>query len=263
MILRQSVISHEDTKNRVPIEVDDYDLESFAPIVAEFGSHRFGYVVTPNVDHLIKFTEDAEFRKCYQTARWVLLDSRVAAHLIRWRYGLNLRVCTGSDLTARLLEKIVNSNDDIVIIGSSTANVETVRRRYGLAKVRHYDPPMGFIHDPAAVEHCLNFIEASSPFRFCLLAVGSPQQEHLAAALSSRGRARGLALCIGASINFLAGTERRAPAWMQRMSLEWLFRLLQNPRRLGTRYLVRGPKILSVLGKLQITLRRADCTTID
>lgn len=263
MILRHSVISHEDTTTRVPIEVDDYDLESFVPVVAEFGNGRFGYVVTPNVDHLIKFSEDAEFRKYYESARWVLLDSRVAARLIRWRYGLNLRVCTGSDLTAALLERIAKSNDDIVIIGSSTANVETVRRRYGLTKVRHYDPPMGFIHDPAEVENCLNFIESSSPFRFCLLAVGSPQQELLAAALSSRGRARGLALCIGASINFLAGAERRAPTWMQKMSLEWLYRLLQNPRRLGRRYLVRGPRILSVLGKLQITLRRADCTTID
>lgn len=67
--------------------------------------------------------------------------------------------------------------------------------------------------------------------------------------------ARGLTLCCGASINFLTGVERRAPQWMQRLSLEWLYRLLQNPRRLARRYLVRGPQIVRLLPGLQLDLR--------
>jgi hypothetical protein len=116
---------------------------------------------------------------------------------------------------------------------------------------------MGFIRDPEAVEACLRFIEAHSPFRFCLLAVGAPQQEALAQQLKARGIARGLALCIGASINFLTGDERRAPLWMQHCGMEWSFRLMQAPGRMAKRYLVRGPRVFGLLNDAEIVLRKA------
>ena len=128
---------------------------------------------------------------------------------------------------------------------------------YGLQDLQHHSPPMGFIRDPQAVEQTLRFVEAHSPFRFCFLAVGSPQQELLAQEIKQRGVARGLALCIGASINFLTGAERRAPRWIQLANLEWLYRLLQNPGRLARRYLVRGPRIFYLLPRLRFELRRA------
>jgi exopolysaccharide biosynthesis WecB/TagA/CpsF family protein len=114
---------------------------------------------------------------------------------------------------------------------------------------------MGFIRDPKAVEACLSFVEAHSPFRFCLLAVGAPQQEILAERLQARGVARGLALCVGASIDFVTGTQRRAPQWLQHAGGEWLFRLCQNPARLATRYLVRGPRVFGLLRKTTFVLR--------
>jgi exopolysaccharide biosynthesis WecB/TagA/CpsF family protein len=119
------------------------------------------------------------------------------------------------------------------------------------------NPPMGFINDPAAVDECLRFIESESPFRFCLFAVGSPQQEVLARAVQTRGRARGLGLCIGASINFLTGMERRAPAFVQKSGFEWLYRLINDPGRLARRYLVRGPRIFLLLPRLKVQLRPA------
>jgi exopolysaccharide biosynthesis WecB/TagA/CpsF family protein len=101
----------------------------------------------------------------------------------------------------------------------------------------------------------LQFIEAHSPFRFCLIAVGAPQQEVLAERLQARGVARGLALCVGASIDFIAGTQRRAPPWMRRAGLEWSYRLARNPARMATRYLVRGPRVFSLLRKTRFVLR--------
>jgi UDP-N-acetyl-D-mannosaminuronic acid transferase (WecB/TagA/CpsF family) len=115
---------------------------------------------------------------------------------------------------------------------------------------------MGFMRDPAEVTACLDFIEAHSPFRFCFLALGSPQQEKLAQALKARGLARGLALCIGASINFLTGEERRAPRWMRRSGLEWSHRLMLAPRRMAHRYLVRGPRVFGLLRHAEIVVRR-------
>ena len=112
-------------------------------------------------------------------------------------------------------------------------------------------------NDPVGVEECLRFVENESPFRFCILAVGCPQQEILAKALQSRGRARGLALCVGASINFMTGVERRAPKWIQHAGFEWLYRLLNDPGRLAKRYLVRGPRIFFLLTRLKFQLRPA------
>ncbi len=234
---------------------DDFDLPRFLPVSAAFGHKSYGFIVTPNVDHLIRCHDDVAFRDIYRAATFVLLDSRVVARLLRLFRALKLPVCTGADLTAALFSKVVRPSDRIVIIGGSAQQAQVLARRHGLTDVRHHEPPMGFIRDTAEVERCVNFIEESSPFRFCFLAVGSPQQEILAHALLSRGRARGLALCVGASLNFLTGLERRAPPWMQQTGLEWLYRLLQAPRRMAYRYLVRGPRFFAQLFSSQFILR--------
>jgi exopolysaccharide biosynthesis WecB/TagA/CpsF family protein len=238
-------------------EFDKFDLAAFSAEAARFGQDRFGYVVTPNVDHLVRLHEDAAFRDCYQDAAYVLLDSRVVARLIRILKGVRVPVCPGSDVTLALLARGAQSADRIVFIGGSAEQSASIAARFQLANVRHHNPPMGFIIDPDAVERCLEFIEGASPFRFCFLAVGSPQQEALARMLGERGRARGLALCVGASLNFITGAETRAPLWMQRFTLEWLYRLSRDPRRMSGRYLLRGPRVLFYLAKSRVLLRPA------
>ena len=234
--------------------LDDYDLDRFTPVAAQFGQRRYGYVVTPNADHLIRLHREPSFRALYADAAYVLLDSRFIAKLLRLTRKVELPVCTGADLTATLLNGVA-ADDRLVLIGGSDAQAAHLSSRYGLKQLAHFNPPMGFIRDPAAVESCLRFVEAHSPFRYCLLAVGSPQQEVIAQRLQVRGRARGLALCIGASINFLTGEERRAPLWMQRRGLEWLFRLLQAPGRMARRYLVNGPRAFALLHRTEMVLR--------
>jgi N-acetylglucosaminyldiphosphoundecaprenol N-acetyl-beta-D-mannosaminyltransferase len=237
--------------------IDDFGLPEFTAVAAGYGHERFGYVVTPNVDHLIRYYEDSSFRAHYRAADFILMDSRFAARLVKLLKGVQLPVCTGSDLTAQLLAHVVQPADRIVVIGGSAEQAGQIAAKYGLTNIRHHNPPMGFIKDAAAVEECLSFIESASPFRFCFLAVGSPQQEAIAQMLRARGTARGLALCIGASLNFITGVERRAPVWMQRMALEWLYRLLQDPRRLARRYLIRGPRIFAHLRRSRVVLRKA------
>jgi UDP-N-acetyl-D-mannosaminuronic acid transferase (WecB/TagA/CpsF family) len=149
------------------------------------------YAVTPNVDHLIRYHDDAAFRDLYRSARFVLLDSRFIALLLRLTTGARLPTCPGSDITARLFADIIRPDDKVVVIGSSAAQAEMLRQRHGLRGLRHFNPPMGFINDPQSVEATLRFIEEQSPFRFCLLAVGCPQQEILAKALQTRGKAKG------------------------------------------------------------------------
>ncbi len=242
------------------LALSDAALPGFVGVAQRFGHDEYAYAVTPNVDHLLRYCDDASFRDLYAAARFVLLDSRFLAHLVRLTTGVRLPVCPGSDLVAHLFEAVIQPDDVIVLIGSTAAKADMLRQRFGLRQLRHHQPPMGFIDDPQAVEAALGFVEAQGAFRFCFLAVGCPQQEMLAHALKTRKRAKGLALCVGASIEFITGGERRAPAWLGAIGMEWLFRLVQNPRRLAGRYLIRGPRIFFLLPRLgfRIRSRRAD-----
>jgi len=238
------------------LNIDNYDLDETLKIVGEFGHDRYGYVVTPNVDHVIRHYEDLQFRALYANASYVLLDSRFLAHMVAVFKRQILRVCLGSDLTSAVFSSVLKPFDVAVMVGGTVAQAAILRERFGLRALHHIDPPMNFIRDPIAVEACLRDIEAASPFRFCFLAIGSPQQEIIAQKLKERGIARGLALCIGAAINFMTGIERRAPVWVQNSGLEWLYRLLQNPRRMAKRYLVRGPRIFWLLPRIELKPRR-------
>ena len=206
----------------------------------------FGYIVTPNADHLVRLSCDPVLAGIYRNAWIRLLDSRVVAAMAT-RCGLPVpRVATGSDLTALLLTRHIHRGEKIAIIGLRTAGLPMLVARCGLTEPFHYDPPMGFDSDPDAFRAAVAFI-LSHPARLVFLAVGSPRQERLAAAVAATGRATGTGLCIGASLAFMAGVERRAPHWMQQSRLEWAYRLAGDPRRLARRYLVDGPRIVPLL----------------
>jgi exopolysaccharide biosynthesis WecB/TagA/CpsF family protein len=242
------------------LDIDDCNLEQALKLVAAFGDDRYGYIVTPNVDHVIRHYRDPQFRALYAQASLVLLDSRFLAHTVGLVRRQVLRVCLGSDLTTAMLNSVIKPLDAVVLVGGTPQQAQIIRERYGLRRLHHIDPPMKFIRDPVAVESCLREIEAVGPFRFCFLAIGSPQQEIIAQKLKERGIVRGLALCVGAAIDFLTGVEKRAPVWMQEAGLEWLYRLTRNPKRLWTRYLVRGPRIFLLLSRIELRVRQSAAT---
>ncbi|MGA2945426.1 MAG: WecB/TagA/CpsF family glycosyltransferase [Xanthobacteraceae bacterium] len=239
------------------MDIDDYNLEEALRLVSMFGSERFGYIVTPNVDHIIRHHYDSHFRSLYEQAAYILLDSRFLAHTVGLLKRQVLRVCLGSDLTTAVLASVIKPLDVAVLVGGTAEQAQTLRQRYGLKSLFHIEPPMGFIRDPLAVEACLREIESIGKFRFCFLAIGSPQQEIIAQKLKERGKVNGLALCIGAAINFLTGVETRAPRWMQEAGLEWLYRLSKNPGRLWKRYLIRGPTIFLLLWRIELRVRQS------
>jgi exopolysaccharide biosynthesis WecB/TagA/CpsF family protein len=243
-------------ERRDVLNVDDCDLTDARAIAEAFGTQRYGYVVTVNVDHAIRYYYQPEFRGLYSAATYVLLDSRFLVHVLRLLKRQFLRACPGSDLTSTLFEHAIRPHDAVLVVGGTAQQAQILRARYGLKALRHIDPPMNLLHDSAGIEACLSDIEAASPFRFCFIVLGSPLQEIIANKLQERATARGLALCVGASINYMTGVERRAPPWMRRIGFEWLFRLLQQPRRMAYRYLIRGPRILWLAFRIQLRLRR-------
>jgi exopolysaccharide biosynthesis WecB/TagA/CpsF family protein len=192
-------------------------------------------VVTPNADHLVRLAQQPALLPLYQGAWLRLLDSRVVARVAQ-AFGMPAPpVVPGSDLTAGLFEQVIRPDEPVTVLGGEPRVVAAIRARFGLQRLAHHNPPMGFDRDPQAIADAIGFIEAN-PARFTFLAVGSPRQEVVAAALVKRGRATGIGLCIGASLLFLAGEERRAPRWLQGAGLEWAWRLAQDPRRLARRY---------------------------
>jgi exopolysaccharide biosynthesis WecB/TagA/CpsF family protein len=206
----------------------------------------FGFLATPNADHLVRLCRDPAVRALYLEAAMRLLDSRVVARLAGLA-GLPVPpVVPGSDLTARLIEDVVTPGEPVTILGVPAEAVAVLRRRYGLRQVAHLNPPMGFDRDPGEFDRAVRFIE-ENPARFTFLAVGSPRQCRVAAAVARRGRATGLGLCIGASLLFLTGHERRAPLLVQQAGMEWAWRLAQDPRRMARRYLVESPAIIRLL----------------
>lgn len=205
----------------------------------------FRFVVTPNVHHVLVLHgegEDAgELRRTYRQAWLRLCDSRILSQLAR-RHGIRLPVVPGSDLTARLFAEVIAPGDTIAIVGGSERTLELLGGRYPGIVFRQHIPPMGLRHNQAAIAAAAQFV-ADSKARFSFLAVGAPQQEMLAARILELESARGIGLCIGASIEFVTGELRRAPRIVSRMHLEWAHRLLSDPRRLWRRYLVEGPRI--------------------
>lgn len=239
----------------------DFDQRDAASIAGMLGGRsaadRFAYLVTPNVDHIVRLAaldpNDALWA-AYQRADWRLCDSRVLAALAFLR-GIDLPAVPGSDLIADLIRAIAEPGDRICLIGGVVGDSEALAAlRPDLTIVQHI-PPLGLRDNPAARADAARFA-ARSGGRFTLIAVGSPQQELIAAAIKEMPEARGTGLCIGASIDFLLGRERRAPRWMQRLSLEWLYRLLANPRRMWRRYLVEGPRIFLLAWRFQPPIDR-------
>jgi N-acetylglucosaminyldiphosphoundecaprenol N-acetyl-beta-D-mannosaminyltransferase len=210
-------------------------------------SDAFVYLVTPNVDQMVRLHAQTQHRSLYEEAWANVNDSRILELLAGWS-NISLPACPGSSLARRVFEEVLDKNEPIVVIGCTELVIETLKVRFGFTNLRWHEPPMGLKSNPdavgAAVQFCLD-----NPARFTFICVGSPQQEMVARAIKLTGRATGIGLCVGASLEFLAGTRKRAPVWMQNARLEWLFRLMSEPKVLWRRYLVEGPKIFSIWWK--------------
>lgn len=211
---------------------------------------RFSYVVTPNVDHLVMLDGDgaepwrSAYREAVAQSDLCLNDSRVLSRLARLS-GMTLDLVPGSDFTGLLVEGGIAPGVSIALVGGQPREAEWLRTVLPQSPVAHMNPPMGVRDNPAIHDEIAEFVEAQAA-DMVFLAMGAPQSEIVARRIAERGRARGVGLCIGASVEFLSGARRRAPRLMQLAGLEWLFRLGSEPRRLWRRYLVDGPRIFRI-----------------
>ena len=204
----------------------------------------FEYVVTPNVDHMIRLHDEPALRPLYDGAGLLVNDSRILEMLAE-RDGLTFPASPGADIVAALFEGEIKPDEPVVVIGSTDEDVDKVAAKFGLTNIHRHDAPMGLRRKPDAVQAAAVFM-AAHPARFHFICVGSPQQEMVALAAKKYGGVTGVGICCGASLDFLSGSTARAPGWIRRARLEWFHRMLSEPRRLVKRYLLDGPKIFKI-----------------
>jgi exopolysaccharide biosynthesis WecB/TagA/CpsF family protein len=212
----------------------------------------FSYVVTPNVDHVVRLSRSGtsaaggeELAAAYAESSICVCDSRILQRLGRL-VGVRLPLVTGSDLTVRLFRDVISEGDIVGLIGGTNDVVAALRASLPSVSFLHHAPPMQMLEKPQAMSAAVRFA-CSHPFRFLFIAVGSPQQEILAKRIADTGTGSGWGLCIGAGVDFVVERQRRAPLLLQQLGLEWAYRLAGNPRRLWRRYLVVGPRIVPLL----------------
>jgi N-acetylglucosaminyldiphosphoundecaprenol N-acetyl-beta-D-mannosaminyltransferase len=198
------------------------------------------YVVTPNVDHAVMVQENKALQAAYDDASLVLADGMPivwAARLLR--RTLPQRV-TGSDLVPALFASAKPEQPlRVFLLGAMPGVAERAARNISkhwpaTQVVGVYSPPFGFERDAEENERILAAIAVAQP-DVVIVGFGAPKQELWVHAHRAR-IAASVAICAGATIDFLAGEKRRAPHWMQRTGLEWLHRCLSEPRRLLKRY---------------------------
>lgn len=209
--------------------------EALVDEIVETSQGQYSYIVTPNINHVVQLEQSELLRDAYRFASHRICDSRVLLPFVRALKVPLTEAIPGSTLTAELIEKADAERWDVCIVGCEPESVLKLRERFPGIRVHHYYPPMGFINDPKAVATCVDFVNAH-PSRLVVYALGCPTQEILALRVFESGKARGVGLCVGGSLNFLSGVVPRAPEWVQFLALEWLHRVCTEPRRLAGRY---------------------------
>lgn len=208
-------------------------------------------VVTPNVDHLVHYRKSTPQRELAQSAYLVLPDGAPIVAASRLLGAEIDRRLTGSDLFPLWWKRMVAAQRPVLIVAGNELLAEQLMREHSAC--RCIVPPMFEVDDLAAgasiVEEVLAELEAQ-PADAVVIGLSMAKQHLVAAGLAaSAAPAAGapLLLLLGAAAELHTGQQRRAPKWMQRSGLEWMHRLVQDPRRMAKRYLVDDVAFLPIV----------------
>lgn len=211
----------------------------FEAVRDRFRSGRGFSLATLNLDHLVKLRRQPAFRRAYAKQDFVVADGNPVVWLSRLA-GRPVSLVAGADLVEPLARIAAEEGVRVAFVGATEqtlarAGAALAARLPGLVIAARIAPAHGF--DPEG-EEAGRVIEAlrASGARLVLVALGAPKQEVFAARAAAALPGIGFA-SIGAGLDFLAGSQRRAPLWMRRIALEWLWRMGSEPRRLAGRYL--------------------------
>jgi len=230
------------------MEIDNLGFdEAVDSIIGLAVARKRATVVTPNVDHVMRWRRDPEFRRCYEEADLVLADGMPLLWASRVLGDRIIEKVSGSDLLPRLCEAAAERGLSVYFLGglpgAAERCAERLVARFPRLRVAGVGcPPRGFEHDPEANAGVIRAIVEAGP-DLLFVGLGTPKQE-LWIRRHREEIAVPVTLGVGAAIDFAAGMVKRAPRWMQRLGLEWCYRLVKEPRRLWRRYILQDSPFL-------------------
>lgn len=202
------------------------------------------YVTICNVHVVVTASRDPGYRAVISGSDMATPDGAPVAWMLRRLGFRNQPRISGPDLMWTLCERCVQERMPVFFYGSTDATLSLLKQKLNGAfpylKIAMESPPFRTLsgeEDAAAVDR----INASGA-GFVFIGLGCPKQERWMA--EHRGKINAVMIGVGAAFDFHAGTVRRAPAWMRNNGLEWLHRLVSEPRRLWKRYLVTNTLFL-------------------
>lgn len=213
--------------------------EAVSSIVAAAERDESFCVFTLNLDHCAQLRRDRAFRSAYRRAQYVTADGFPIVAIGRMA-GAEVQRTTGADLVEPLCIEAARNRLPIALFGPNATTIFRARAHLSeripdIEIVDSFAPGMNFDPYSAEADRAIERIGESGA-KICFVAVGAPRQEIFS--VRCLDMIPGVALiCVGAALDFIAGTHTRAPAFFQNNGLEWLWRLSSNPRRFGPRYL--------------------------
>lgn len=215
-----------------------------AHVIASLEANRGGWIATANLDHMRRLRHMDQFRRAYAAASVVVADGMPLIWAARLQGSPLPERVAGSDLIYSLTAGAVARSRSVFFLGGDPGSAEAAAESLaqdnpGLRVAGTYCPPMGFEKDPVQMEKLRLAVQENSP-DVVFVALGSPKQELLIHEIRPL-LPNAWWIGVGISFSFVSGAIRRAPRWVQGLGLEWSHRLLQEPRRLGERYLWHGP----------------------
>ncbi|MBN4073455.1 WecB/TagA/CpsF family glycosyltransferase [Mariprofundus ferrooxydans] len=227
--------------------------EAAQMVIAAAEQKKKGLVVTPNVDHIVMMDRDREMKVHYQKAMFRFADGMplIWFSKIFMKQSLPERV-TGADLLPAIALLADEKEMRLFFLGgqdgvAARAAKELQKSSPGLQIAGVYCPPFGFEHDACESTKIVNMINQSGS-DILFIGVGAPKQEKWAARHLEQLEV-GPILGVGAAFDFAAGTVKRAPLFFQRMGMEWLWRLIKEPRRLCYRYVIQDSRFIFLICK--------------
>jgi N-acetylglucosaminyldiphosphoundecaprenol N-acetyl-beta-D-mannosaminyltransferase len=215
-------------------------------------SLKKGVVFTPNVDHLMKLRRDPDFVSVYEQAEFKVCDSQILMYASRF-LGKPLKAkLSGADVFPWFCDfHRYNEDIKIFLLGGQAGVAREAQKRINARTGREiivgeYSPPFGFEGNPQACEAILMQIEQSSA-NVLVVCLGAPKQEKWIATYRDRLPQIDIFMAVGAAVDFEAGCKPRAPKHVSELGLEWLYRLMCEPRRLWRRYLLEGIPFLGLV----------------
>jgi N-acetylglucosaminyldiphosphoundecaprenol N-acetyl-beta-D-mannosaminyltransferase len=221
-----------------------------------------GVVFTPNVDHMVKLQKDPEFYQVYQHSNYIICDSKILCFTSKLLGQPIREKISGSDFFPAFYRYYSGCEDmKIFLLGAAEGVAQKAQNRINQEVGREmvvgsYSPPFGFEKDEAECQNILELIEQSGA-TVLAVGLGAPKQEKWIAKYKGQLSNIKIFLAIGATIDFEAGEKSRAPKWMSESGLEWLYRLVTEPKRLWKRYLVESLPFFWLILKQRLNLYQA------